>query len=106
MKEITYRKVNDYNIPNLILPKDGFTNYNIGKYGYLRLDYLKNNKKGEYELMKIKCTLRNHIVEIDLQANKKVKLLINQFKENENGKTIKCSCYRNYNRLDFKQISL
>ena len=45
MKEITYRKVNDYNIPNLILPKDGFTNYNIGKYGNLRLNYLKNYVK-------------------------------------------------------------
>ena len=84
MKEITYRKVNDYNIPNLILPKDGFTNYNIGKYGYLRLDYLRNYKKAEYELMRINCSLRKHIIEIDLQAKEKVKLLINQFKETEN----------------------
>ena len=34
--------------------------------------------------MKVKCILRKHIVEIDLQAKEKVKLLINKFKENEN----------------------
>lgn len=82
--KLTYHRNGDYFIPNLVLGNENYKDYQIGKYGYLRLDYLKNHKKGEFELMKIKCTLRKHIVEIDLQAKEKVKLLINQFKENEN----------------------
>lgn len=82
--KLAYRKNSDYFIPNLVLENKEDKNYQIGKYGYLRLDYLRNYKKGEYELMKINCSLRKHIVEIDLQANEKVKILINQFKETEN----------------------
>ena len=82
--KLTYRRNGDYFIPNLVLGNDEYKDYQIGKYGYLRLDYLKNHKKGKFELMKVKCILRKHIVEIDLQAKEKVKLLINQFKENEN----------------------
>ena len=82
--KLTYHRNGDYFIPNLVLRNDEYKDYQLGKYGYLRLDYLKNYKKGEFELMKVKCILRKHIVEIDLQAKEKVKLLINQFKENEN----------------------
>ena len=82
--KLTYHRNGDYFIPNLVLENDEYKDYQIGKYGYLRLDYLKNHKKDEYELMKIKCTLRKHIVEIDLQSKEKVKLLINQFKEYKN----------------------
>ena len=63
--KLTYRKNGDYFIPNLVLDNDDYKDYQLGKYGYLRLDYLKN-------------------YEIDLQAKEKVKLLINQFKANEN----------------------
>lgn len=82
--KLTYRKNGDYFIPNLVLGNEEYKNYQIGKYGYLRLDYLRNYKKAEYELMRINCSLRKHIIEIDLQAKEKVKLLINQFKETEN----------------------
>lgn len=82
--KLTYHRNGDYFIPNLGLEKDDYKDYQIGKYGYLRLDYLRNYKKGEYELMRINCSLRKHIAKIDLQAKIKVKLLISQFKENEN----------------------
>lgn len=82
--KLTYHRNGDYFIPNLFLENDEYKDYQIGKYGYLRLDYLKNYKKGKFELMKVKCILRKHIVEIDLQAKEKIKLLMNQFKENEN----------------------
>jgi hypothetical protein len=84
MIKITYHKNGDYYVPNLVLPKEDYPDYKIGMYGNLRLNYLKNYRKGEYELMKINFTLRKHIVEVDLQAKKKVKLLIEQFKEQEN----------------------
>ena len=47
MKEITYHKEGDYYIPDLYLAEDEYEkNYHIGKYGYLRLEYLKKYKKG------------------------------------------------------------
>lgn len=48
--EITYRHNGDYLIPNLSLPKEDirYKNKNIGKYGNLRLYYIKNYKKGLY----------------------------------------------------------
>ena len=84
MKEITYRKVNDYNIPNLILPKDGFTNYNIGKYGYLRLNYLKNYKRGFYTELMLDLTLPIHLASIDKEANKREKTIISELAKKEN----------------------
>ena len=38
-----YRQVGDYFIPNLILPDD--SDYQIGKYGRLRRNYLKEHRK-------------------------------------------------------------
>ena len=82
--KITYHQEGDYLIPNLTVPNDENENYQIGKYGHLRLSYLKNHKKGEYELLKISCVLIKHLIEVDIQAKEKVKLLIGQFKEWEN----------------------
>ena len=39
--EISYSKVGDYLIPNLILPEE---EQSIGKYGRMRLRYLKHHK--------------------------------------------------------------
>ena len=41
--EFEYRKIGDYYIPNLIAPN--MTDFKIGKYGRMRLRYLKENKK-------------------------------------------------------------
>lgn len=43
---IEYVKNGDYLLPNLTLENDN--NEQIGKYGLLRLDYIKENKKGLY----------------------------------------------------------
>ena len=40
MNEITYHREEDYLIPDLYLPKQ--PEKSIGKYGRLRLNYLKN----------------------------------------------------------------
>ena len=46
MRKITYHKEGDYDIPDLYLAEDEYEkDYTIGKYGYLRLEYLKNHKK-------------------------------------------------------------
>lgn len=52
--KITYNKVGDYYLPNLYFKKDEYEkDYQIGKYGDLRLEYLKTHKKAEYTIMLI-----------------------------------------------------
>ena len=69
MVEITYYKEGDYFVPDLYLEKEEYENdYIIGKYGHLRLEYLKSQKKAEYIIMFMNKTLRKHIVETDKQA--------------------------------------
>ena len=79
MIEITYHKEGDYFVPILYLKKENYEeDYIIGKYGHLRLEYLKNHKKAEYTIMFMNCTLRKHIVETDKQAKRKFEILMNQ----------------------------
>lgn len=40
---ISYTKINDYEIPNLKIKEK--EKHNIGKYGLLKLEYLKNNQR-------------------------------------------------------------
>lgn len=76
MNKISYRKEGDYLVPNLYLPKQ--PKGNIGKYGYLRLEYLKNFKKGLYTELLISGTLKQHLLDIDESATDKVNELIKQ----------------------------
>ena len=80
--KITYRKEGDYFIPNLSLPIQ--PKNQIGKYGRLRLNYLKDFKKDLYTELLIDGTLKQHLLDIDECANEKVRLLIKQFAESEN----------------------
>lgn len=79
MIDITYHKEGDYFIPNLYLAKDEYKkDYQIGKYGHLRLQYLKEHKKAEYTIMLLDGTLRKHIVNVDIQAKERLEILIKQ----------------------------
>ena len=79
MVEITYHKEGDYYIPNLYLEKENYKNdYQIGKYGNLRLQYLKEHKKADYTIMLLDGTLRKHIVDTDIQAKKRLEILMKQ----------------------------
>lgn len=81
MNEITYHREGDYLIPNLYLPKQ--PKGNIGKYGHLRLEYLKNFKKGLYAELLLNGTLKQHLIEIDEITTSKVNDLIKQLAEAE-----------------------
>lgn len=79
MVEITYHKEGDYFIPDLYLAKEEYKkDYQIGKYGHLRLQYLKEHKKAEYTIMLMECTLRKHIVDTDIQARERLEILMKQ----------------------------
>ena len=66
MNEITYHREGDYLIPNLYLPKQ--PEKSIGKYGRLRLNFVKEHKKGLYTELLINGTLKQHLIEIDKSA--------------------------------------
>ena len=80
MVEITYHQEGDFFVPDLYLENEDYENdYIIGKYGNLRLKYLKNHKKAEYIIMFMNKTLRKHIVETDINnLNKDLKYLWNK----------------------------
>ena len=80
--KITYHKEGDYLIPDLYLPKQ--PEGHIGKYGRLRLNYLKNFDRGLYTELLIDGTLKQYLLDIDENANNKVNLIIKQLAESEN----------------------
>ena len=80
--KITYHKEGDYLIPDLYLPNQ--PEGHIGKYGQLRLNYLKNFDRGLYTELLIYGTLKQYLLGIDENAKNKVNLLIKQFAESEN----------------------
>ena len=82
MNKITYHKEGDYLIPDLYLPKQ--PEGHIGKYGNLRLNFIREYKKGLYTELKISGELRNHLIDIDKQAKKEVDKLIKEFAKTEN----------------------
>lgn len=77
--KITYHKEGDYYIPDLYLEKENYKkDYQIGKYGHLILQYLKEHKKAEYFIMFMEGTLRKHIVDTDIQAKERLETLMKQ----------------------------
>ena len=71
---LTYRKENGRIYPNLDLPKQ--TNYNIGKYGLLHLDFIKKHRKGRYTTIITECRLNEYLHKIDLEANEILETIV------------------------------
>ena len=63
----TYHEENGHLIPNVTLPEQ--TDYQIGKYGQLHLDYIKNHRRGRYTTLLTEGKLNAQLHEIDLEAN-------------------------------------
>lgn len=83
-EQLTFRQTGDYLIPNLVVSKEKSNNYHIGKYGYLRINYLKKYKKGLYTKLMIDGKLPEHLIEIDKQANRRVKAIISSLARSQN----------------------
>ncbi len=75
MKEnqITYTNVNGINYPNLKLPEQ--SDVSIGKYGMIRLEFLKNHRRGTYTTLLTEYKLTEHLSETDAEAHSQVELL-------------------------------
>ena len=70
----TYREENGHLIPNVTLPEQ--TDYQIGKYGRMHLDYIKSHRRGRYTTLLTECELNARLHEIDLEANKMLETII------------------------------
>ena len=74
--EITYSKYGDYYRPNLVLSEKEPATY--GRFGRMRLKYLKEHRRAAYINLKTSGQLTHHLNEIDREATKMLRLLIEQ----------------------------
>ena len=70
----TYREENGHLIPDIALPEQ--TNYQIGKYGRMHLDYIKQHRRGMYTTLLTEGKLNARLHEIDLESNKRLETII------------------------------
>ena len=74
--ELTYTERNGIMYPDLVLPEQ--TNHPIGKYGKLRLDYLKKHRRGTYTTLLTSCTLNQYLYEIEQEAKRQLDLTLSR----------------------------
>ncbi len=79
---ISYTRKGDYLLPDLIL-KDK-EQFNIGKYGLLRLNYIKKYQLGLYFDLLVNDKLNEYLHNIDTTVMEKVQKLIIELAEKEN----------------------
>ena len=72
---ITYTKRNGIFYPNLALPQT--KNHNIGKYGHLRLSFLKFHRRATYTSLLTEGKLNEHLYLVDVEANEMLDEIIN-----------------------------
>ena len=78
--ELTYTNVNGYLIPNLTY-KSGEQMEQLGKYGFLRRDYLKNYRYSTYQMMLLQDTIGEHLLEVDKAAREREEVILKQLEE-------------------------
>ena len=79
---ISYTIIGYYLLPDLKL--ENKERFNIGKYGLLKLEYLKKNKRGLYTELLMKDKLNEYLHDIDITLMEKEQSLIKELTEKEN----------------------
>ena len=54
------------------------TNYEIGKYGHLHLDFIKKHRRGTYTTLLTEGSLNEHLHSVDVQVHEQIDLHIAQ----------------------------
>ena len=70
----TYREENGHLIPDIALPEQ--TDHQIGKYGRMYLDYIKQHRRGRYTTLLTEGKLNARLHEIDVEANEMLESII------------------------------
>ena len=84
--DITYRKVGDYYVPNIKAPEQ-IKGFKLEKYSELRLQFLKEHRRGEYTYLLIENKLQSHLLEVQKNAKKEYEMLMKEFRIKENKNT-------------------
>ena len=71
----------DIYYPDLQLPEG--TNYNIGKFGHMRCEYLKKFKRGYYMKLLFDGRLNKYLHEVDEECYEMLEMIVEQMKENQ-----------------------
>lgn len=79
---ISYTRIGDYLLPDLKL--EDKERFSIGKYGLLRLNYIKKYKLGLYFDLLVNDKLNEYLHNIDTTVMEKVQKLIKELAEKEN----------------------
>lgn len=77
----TYTWVGDFLIPDLVL--DEQPEGQIGKYGRMRLEYLKKWRKSLYNDLLLSGKLQQHLLDIDRDAREEFEVIVRQMAKAE-----------------------
>ncbi len=55
----------------------------LGKYGFLRRDYLKNHAKFNYQVMLLQDTIGEHLLEMDKSAREREEVILRKLEKND-----------------------
>lgn len=83
---IEYTKVGDYYLPNLTINDNNKT---LNKYGLLKLNYLKENKKSFYTKLLMKGSLNDYLFSVSNETQEKVNMLMSNYIKNNSRLTEK-----------------
>ena len=78
---LTYREENGCLYPNLEMPEQ--TDYNVGKYGLLHFEFIKEHRKGRFTTLVSECRLNEYLHNIDLVANEMLEIIISSLATKE-----------------------
>ena len=70
----TYCEANGHLIPDIVLPEQ--TDYQIGKYGRIHLDFIKQHRRGRYTTLLTEGKLNVRLHKIDLEENEMLETII------------------------------
>ncbi|MDR2649076.1 MAG: TnpV protein [Clostridiales bacterium] len=79
MKEITYRREGDIQLPDLIWVEPPVLN----KYGRMRYNFLKEHLPAAFHWMWLEETLYPHCLEIQQTAERRMELMMKYLQEND-----------------------
>ena len=80
--KLIYEKCGDYFVPNLLPNPE--PEGELRKYGTMRKNYLENHHRGIYSGMLLEGTLKEHLLLIQEQAERRFDVIVRQMAEKEN----------------------
>ena len=78
MAELTYTRVGDYYIPDLILDEEPEQDVFYGKYGDLRCDYIREHRPGLWMVLVNSGRLADHLKDVERMAEQHMDTLLPQ----------------------------